>query len=159
MTKNWNHYFKALLLVLSLPLLLAFQNCAQPHSEGLNSHPVDHDPSGGVVLLSDRGLNYVSVGDIVEVRLKEIPSAGYFWHLTEASAGAFRLLYEGGADPNKNQNDVWDPNPIVGGETLVIFQFQVKRQGLHNLSFKMYQPWLGANEAADSIEYSLVVRD
>jgi len=90
----------------------------------------------------------VNVGDVFEVRLEGVPTAGYRWAL----------------DLNDEQRELvelvataWEsPAGVLGGEATQAFRLRARRSGEAMLSFGYRRPWEPAAVAEKHITVAIV---
>jgi inhibitor of cysteine peptidase len=80
------------------------------------------------------------VGDIVTIKLDEIPTSGYQWEIDESGDGVLEL-----------RHDEYVPSSegAVGGGGLREFRFEVVQPGRGELSLKLWRSWEGESSVKE----------
>jgi inhibitor of cysteine peptidase len=93
------------------------------------------------VTQNDRGkIVEVSQGDVISVRLEEIPTTGYRWALVEVDNRILDL---------RSSDYVITPNVGIGGGGTRTFAFVAQSPGTTRVRFQLRQEWAPENPEKD----------
>ncbi|MGA9458886.1 MAG: protease inhibitor I42 family protein [Desulfobaccales bacterium] len=101
--------------------------------------PLTSASGGTVVTEKDNGKEIqVKVGDVIELSLEELGSAGYTWEFDQLDANFFKLL--------KTETRPVGNQPI-GGPVLMTWWLKTKKVGDSQLALDYFRSWEGRAKA------------
>lgn len=121
------------------------------------NHPERLVPGPVEILQADQGREiHVPIGEIVRVRLRSIPTAGYVWHLARPLPAFLEPVGEETLPTSSAQSQ---PG-FVGGEHWLVFAYKPTAKGRAELVFHEGRPWeLNAGtKPSDTFRVTLIVQ-
>ena len=88
-------------------------------------------------------------GDIFQVQLKGVPTAGYKWEIKDLDLTKLKMADEGVKSLT--------PPRMVGGSSLFLWRFQAAAPGDCLLVIKYFRPWEGPDKALDTFTLDLAI--
>lgn len=135
-------------LGLALMAMASFQACSQPERKVRG--PVE-------ILRADQGREIrVPIGQIVRVRLRSIPTAGYVWRL----AGPLPAFLEPVGEETLPTSPAQSQPGFVGGEHWLVFAYKPTAKGRAELVFHEGRPWelKAGTRPSDTFRVTLIVQ-
>jgi predicted secreted protein len=120
-----------------------------------------------MVLASDKGSNEAKVfiitkkqsgseiqvkpGDIIQVELNALGSAGYNWYMDQINGECLEFISEKTKQVSEERK--------IGAPVVMIWQFKAQKQGSNAIKMDYYRKWEGIEKAADHFSLKINISD
>jgi predicted secreted protein len=89
------------------------------------------------------------VGDVLQIELESLGSAGYKWHIDNLDANFFELLSEG--------TEATGDEEKIGAPVMSIWRFRLLQKGLADINMSHYRVWEGKEKASEHFHIKLTI--
>ncbi|OGW38484.1 MAG: hypothetical protein A2Y97_00400 [Nitrospirae bacterium RBG_13_39_12] len=126
-------------LVLLFIIIILFQ---YDFCNGMGTRGNDMDDKETVTIKSRDNGNEIKVkcGDVIQIELEGMGSAGYQWHINNLDTEYLELLSEQTKDKSEGK---------IGAPVLVIWQFKTIKKGHAEIRLDHYRKWEGIEKATE----------
>lgn len=83
----------------------------------------------------------VTPGDVIQIELPALGSAGYSWYIDRMDGGYLELVSESTRQASEDSK--------VGVPNVMIWQFKAKKKGMTEIKMDYYRKWEGVEKSAD----------
>lgn len=91
----------------------------------------------------------VRPGDLVQVELPALGSAGYSWHIDQMDGERLEIVSE---STRQVSDDGRVGAPVVG-----IWKFKARKQGTTGIKMDLYRKWEGAGKSVDHFSLRVII--
>lgn len=131
----------SLIVFLLSPLCPKASNSAEAMSSN-NVIIVKKDLSGQTIV--------VPRGDIIQIELPFLGSAGYKWHIDNVDSEYLEFISE--------QTEEISKETIVGAPVLDVLLFKARKAGETDIKINQYRPWEGIKKATDHFILKIIIK-
>ena len=104
-----------------------------------------------VLKKQDHGKEIVmNVGEVIQVELEPMGSAGYQWSVVDLDAACLEVL--------PKETRTLSGTDRIGAPVIEIWKFRARKKGSFDLMMRHYRPWEGVEKSTQSFSLRLVIR-
>ena len=93
----------------------------------------------------------VKPGDIIQIELPALGSAGYNWHIEEIDSEYLEIESESTRQVSKDGK--------VGAPVVGIWKFKARKQGTTGIKMDLYRKWEGAGKSVDHFSLRVFISE